>query len=213
MTGVWLRAVVAVALLLTWLVPGVRLSELPQERALAAAANELMCVSSVAAVVPAAWSGGAPERSSNATAARPTLADAAAPMQRAFDKQWQTDATRVGFVLVAALLLLGCAHRFAGVAALLVIAAATLYGWAYDPHADAYRLLLVTQSLSLWWHAISQWSWALQAERLVAPVTMWMALIGACWLLWRAESARPRVIDAAARRLHFRTWINRGRTT
>jgi hypothetical protein len=202
-----------VALLLTWLVPGVRLSVLPQERALAAAATELMCVSSRAAVVPAVWNDDAADALRPVSAVRPRLADAAAPMQRAFDKQWQTDATRVGFVAFAALVLLACARRFAGVAALLVIAAATLYGWAYDPHADAYRLLLVTQSLPLWWHAVSQWSWALQAERLMAPLTMWIALFGACWLLWRAESTRPRRIDAAARPLHFRNWINRGRTT
>jgi len=199
MRGVWLRVVVAVALLLTWLVPGVRLSVSPQERALAAAATELMCLSSRAATVPAAGlddSGSAP----GFTAVRATLFDAAAPMQRAFDKQWQTDATRVGFVVVAALGLLACARRFAGVAALLVIAAATLYWWAHDPHADAYRLLLVTQSLPLWWHAVSQWSWALQAERLVAPLTLWIALFGACWLLWRAESTRPRRAAQAPRR-------------
>lgn len=191
MPGIWLRAVVAAALLLTWLVPGVRLLVTPQERALAAAATELMCLSSRAAAVPAAWSEGT-GTTPGVTAVRATLFDAAAPMQRAFDKQWQTDATRVGFVVFAALVLLACARRFAGVAALLVIAAATLYWWAYDPHADAYRLLLVTQSLPLWWHAVSQWSWSLQAERLVAPLTLWIALLGACWLLWRAESTRPR---------------------
>ena len=183
---------VATALLLTWLVPGVRLSISPQERALAAASTELMCLSSRAAAVPAAWRDGAgvaPE----STTVRATLFDAAAPMQRGFDKQWQTDATRVGFVTFAALALLVCARRFAGVAALLVIAAATLYWWAYDPHADGYRLLLVTQSLPLWWHAVSQWSWTLQAERLVAPLTLWIAWFGACWLLWRAESTRPRL--------------------
>ena len=211
MTGMWLRTVVSVALLLTWLVPGVRLWDLPRDRALAAAATELMCVSSRAAVVPVVWSDDPAEPSRDASAMRPTLADAAAPLQRAFDRQWQTDATRVGFVLFAALLVLACARRYAGVAALLAIAAATLYGWAYDPHADAYRLLLATQSLSLWWHAVSQWSWALQVERLIAPITMWMALFGACWLLWRAESRRART-DAAAHSLPQRAWINRGRT-
>jgi hypothetical protein len=201
MPGVWLRAVVAVALLLTWLVPGVRLSVSPQERALVAASTELMCLSSVAAAVPAVWrddAGATP----GFTPARATLADAAAPMQRAFDRQWRTDATRVGFVVFAALALLACARRFAGVAALLVIAAATLYWWAYDPHADGYRLLLVTQSLPLWWHAVSQWSWSLQAERLVAPLTLWITLLGACWLLWRTESIRPRrSAQASAARL------------
>ena len=211
MPGVWLRAVVAAALLLTWLVPGVRLSVSPQERALAAASTELMCLSSRAAAVPAVWRDDA-GTASGFTAVRATLFDAAAPMQRAFDKQWQTDATRVGFVVFAALLLLACARRFAGVAALLVIAAATLYWWAYDPHADAYRLLLVTQSLPLWWHAVSQWSWALQAERLVAPLTLWIALLGACWLLWRAESTRPRR-TAQASTARFPTLITtRGRS-
>jgi hypothetical protein len=40
--------------------------------------------------------------------------------------------------------------------------------------------------------AVSSWSWALQAERLVAPLTVWIALLGACWLLLRAEGTRPR---------------------
>ncbi len=211
MPGVWLRVVVAVALLLTWLVPGVRLAVLPAERAQAAAATELMCVSSRATVLPAVW-----RDDTDVPLAfggiRPTLADAAAPMQRAFDKQWRTDATRVGFALVAALALLASARRFAGVAALLVIAAATLYGWAYEPHWDGYRLLAVTQSLPLWWHAVSQWSWALQAERLVAPLTMWIALLGACWLLWRAESARPHSTAARAHTLQLRTSMTRGST-
>lgn len=209
MPGVWLRAVVAVALLLTWLVPGVRLAVLPQERAQAAAATELMCLSSRAVAVPAAWTGDA-DFARRRSAGAPTLADAAAPMQRAFDKQWQTDATRVAFVVVAALALLASMRRFGGVAALLVIAAASLYVWAYEPHADGYRLLLVTQSVPLWWQAVSQWSWALQAERLVAPLTVWIALLGACWLLWRAESARPRNIASRTRTLRLRSLMTRG---
>ena len=122
-------------------------------------------------------------------------------MQRAFDKQWQTDLTRVLFVALAATVLLAGARRSGGVAPLLVIAAATLYLWAYEPHTDGYRLLWVTQSLPLWWQAVSQWSWALQAERLVAPLTVWIALLGALWLLLRAEGVRPQ--SAAPRRPIF----------
>jgi hypothetical protein len=210
MLGVWRRAVVALALLLTWLVPGVRLAVLPQERAQAAAATELMCLSSRAVAVPAAWTADADfERRRSAGA--PTLADAAAPMQRAFDKQGQTDATRVAFVVCALLALLASVRRFGGVAALLVIAAASLYLWAYEPDGDGYRLLLVTQSLPLWWHAVSQWTWALQVERLLAPLTAWIALLGACWLLWRAESARPRSVASPARSFRIRSLMTRGR--
>jgi hypothetical protein len=189
MPGAWFRAIVAAALLLTWLVPVARLAVLPQQRALERAATEPMCLSARAALVlPGADDFG----SSRALAQRPTLADVAAPMQRAFDKQWQTDLTRVLFVALAAAMLLFGARRFGGVAPLLVIAAASLYLWAYEPHWDAYRLLGVTQSPPLWWHAISQWGWALQAERLLAPLMVWVALLGACWLLLRMEGAWPR---------------------
>jgi hypothetical protein len=193
--GLWLRAIVAVALLLTWLVPAARLAVLPEQRALALAATERMCLSSRAAVVPAVWS-------ADAQAARPlqrpTLADVAAPMQRAFEKEWQTDLIRVGFAALAAAMLLLGARRIGGVAPLLVIAAATLYLWAYAPHWDSYRLLGVTQSAGLWWQAVSSWSWALQAERLLAPPAVWIALLGACWLLLRAEGARPRRVAPPA---------------
>jgi hypothetical protein len=212
MPGIWLRAAVAAALLLTWLVPGVRLAVLPEQRAQAAAANALMCLSPRAALQSVAWSSGDPGAAAQRISARPTLAEAAAPTQRAFERQWRTEATRVVFVVVAMLALLACRRRFAGVAALLVIAAASLYGWAHAPHADGYRLLLVTQSLPLWWHAVSQWSWALQVERLVAPPAMWMALCGACWLLWRAESVRPRSMAAPAHVVRLRTLMTRGRT-
>jgi hypothetical protein len=187
MENMALRAAVAVALLLTWLVPGIRLSVLPSDRALVAATTEVMCLSSRASVLPAAWQTSGPlARSSTA----PTLADLAAPMQRAFDKQWQTDAARIAFVVIAAAALL--AVRGGRVAApMLAIAAATLYLWAYEPHWDGYRLLLVTQSPALWWHAVSQWSWALQAERLLAPATVWFALLGAAWLLWRSRRPMP----------------------
>jgi hypothetical protein len=211
MPGIWLRAVVAAALLLTWLVPAMRLAVLPEQRAQAAAATELMCLAPRAALQSVAWSGDA-GTAAPFSAVRPTLAEAAAPTLRAFDRQWRTDATRVAFVAAAALALLACRRRFAGVAALLVIAAASLYGWAYEPHADGYRLLLVTQSASLWWHAVSQWSWALQVERLIAPLTMCIALCGACWLLWRAESVRPRNRVAPAHIPRFRTLMSRGRT-
>jgi hypothetical protein len=198
MPSIGLRAVVAIALLLTWLVPGVRLTTSPQERAVAAAATELMCLSSFASVVPASWPAeGRLARSVNG----PTLVDVAAPMQRAFDKQWQTDGARVAFVAFAALALLLGQRRFRGAAALPVIAAATLYWWAYQPHWDGYRLLLVTQSLPLWWNAVSQWSWSLQVERLIAPVTVWIALLGGCWVLWRSERVRPFRI---AKTLHSR---------
>lgn len=210
MPGVWLRAAVAMALLLTWLVPGVRLALLPQERAQAAAATELMCLSSRAVAVPAAWSDDA-DFALRRSAGAPTLADAAAPMQRAFDKQWQTDATRVAFAVFAALALLAGMRRFGGVAALLVIAAASLYLWTYEPDGGGYRLLLVTQSVPLWWQAVSQWSWALQAERLLAPLTAWMALFGACWLLWRAESAWPRSMESPARSFRIHSLMTRGR--
>src|SRR5687767_1163346 len=113
--GPWLRAIVAVALLLAWLVPAARLAVLPEQRAQALAATELMCLSSRAAVVPAVWRGDA---ESSRPIQRPTLADVAAPMQRAFDKEWQTDLTRVLFAaLAAAVLLLGA--RIGGVAPLL----------------------------------------------------------------------------------------------
>jgi hypothetical protein len=211
MSGVGLRAVVAVALLLTWLVPGVRLAVLPEERALAAAAYEQMCLSPRAAVQAAAWRGADPGAVQGLSAG-PTLAEAAAPTQRAFDRQWRTEATRVAFAAAAALALLAWRRRFGGVAALLGIAAASLYGWAYEPHADAYRLLLVTQSPALWWHAVSQWSWALQAERLLAPLTMWIAGAGACWLLWRAEGAQPRALSVPRRTPRFRILLSRGRS-
>jgi hypothetical protein len=180
---------VAMALLLTWLVPAARLAVLPQERAQALAATELMCLSSQATTVAALPSIGSGEASRPVQ--RPTLADVAAPMQRAFDKQWQTDLTRVLFAALAASVLLAGARRIGGVAPLLVIAAASLYLWAYEPHVDGYRLLWVTQSLPLWWQAVSQWSWALQAERLVAPLAVWIALLGALWLLLRTEGVRP----------------------
>jgi hypothetical protein len=185
----WFRTVVAMALLLTWLVPAARLAVLPHERAQALAATELMCLSSQATTVAALPRIGNDE--SSRPVQRPTLADVAAPMQRAFDKQWRTDLTRVLFAVLAASVLLAGARRIGGVAPLLVIAAATLYLWAYEPHADGYRLLWVTQSLPLWWQAVSQWSWALQAERLVAPLTVWIALLGALWLLLRTEGVRP----------------------
>ncbi|MCW5662180.1 MAG: hypothetical protein KIT60_31115 [Burkholderiaceae bacterium] len=187
--AVWLRAAVALALVLTWLVPAARLAELPQQRALALAATEPMCLSSRAALVSSLSSidGGVSRR-----LARPTLADVAAPMQRAFEREWRTDLTRVLFVALAAGVLLVGAHRTGGVAALLVIAAATLYLWVHEAHWDGYRLLWVAQSLPLWWHAVSQWGWALAAERLVAPVTVWLALLGGGWLLLRAEGVRPR---------------------
>jgi hypothetical protein len=191
----WLRVIVAVALLLTWLVPAARLAVLPEQRAQALAATELMCLSSRAAVLPAVWSGDA---ESSRPVQRPTLADVAAPMQHAFDKEWQTDLTRVGFAALAAALLLIGARRIGGVAPLLVIAAATLYLWAYEPHWDGYRLLWVTQSARLWWNAVSSWSWALQAERLLAPPAVWIALLGACWLLLRTEAARPRRVAPPA---------------
>jgi len=210
MPGVWFRAAVAMALLLTWLVPGMRLAVLPQERAQAAAATERMCLSSRAVAVPAAWSDDA-DFSLRRGAGAPTLADAAAPMQHAFDKQWQTDATRVAFVVLAAIGLLAGLQRFGGVAALLVIAAASLYLWAYEPDGDGYRLLLVTQSLPLWWQAVSQWSWALQAERLLAPFTAWISLFGACWLLWRAECTRTRSMTAPAPTFRLRSMTTRGR--
>jgi hypothetical protein len=136
------------------------------------------------------------------------LADVAAPMQRAFDKEWQTDLTRVLFVALAGGMLLIGARSIGGVAPLLVIAAASLYLWAYAPHWDAYRLLGVTQSPQLWWQAVTQWSWALKAERLVAPLTVWIALLGACWLLLRAESARPRRVEW---RPPFRSFLNKAR--
>jgi hypothetical protein len=97
------------------------------------------------------------------------------------------------------------------VAALLVIAAASLYLWTYEPDGDGYRLLLVTQSVPLWWQAVSQWSWALQAEHLLAPLTAWMALFGACWLLWRAESAWPRSMESPARSFRIHSLMTRGR--
>ncbi len=212
MPGIWLRAAVAAALLLTWLVPGIRLAVLPEQRAQAAAASALMCWSPRTALQSAAWPGDDAGTATQRFTAAPTLAEAAAPTQRAFDRQWRTEATRVAFVVAALLALLACRRRFAGVAALLVIAAASLYGWAHEPHADGYRLLLVTQSLPLWWHAVSQWSWALQVERLVAPLTMWLALCGACWLLWRAESVRPRRAAAPAHFLRLRTLMTRGRS-
>jgi len=196
----WLRAIVAVALLLTWLVPAARLAVPPEQRAQALAATELLCLSSRAAVLPAVWSGAA---ESSRPVQRPTLADVAAPMQHAFDKEWHTDFTRVGFVAFAAALLLLGARRTGGVAPLLVIAAATLYLWAYEPHWDGYRLLWVTQSARLWWQAVSSWSWALQAERLLAPPTVWIALLGACWLLLRAESVRPRRVAPPAHAFDF----------
>jgi hypothetical protein len=191
----WLRAIVALALALTWLVPAMRLAVLPEQRAQALAATELMCLSSRAAVLPAVWSGDA-ERSEPVQ--RPTLADVAAPMQRAFDKEWQTDLTRVGFAALAVALLLFGARRIGGVAPLLVIAAATLYLWAYEPHWDGYRLMWVTQSPRLWWQAVSSWSWGLQAERLLAPPAVWIALLGACWLLLRTEGAHPRRVAPPA---------------
>jgi hypothetical protein len=191
----WLRAIVVAALLLTWLVPAARLAVLPEQRAQALAATELLCLSSRAAVLPAVWSG---EAASSRPAQRPTLADVAAPMQRAFDKAWQTDLTRVLFVALAAAVLLFGARRIGSVAPLLVIAAATLYLWAYEPHWDGYRLLWVTQSARLWWQAVSSWSWALQAERLLAPLTVWIALLGACWLLLRTEGTRPRRVARPA---------------
>jgi len=207
MENMALRAAVVVALLLTWLVPGIRLSMLPQDRALAAATTELMCLSSRASVLPAAWPTSGPlARSSTA----PTLADVAAPMQRAFDKQWQTDAIRVAFVVVAAAALVAAGRRVV-VPLTLAIAAATLYLWAYEPHWDGYRLLLVTQSPALWWHAVSQWSWALQAERLLAPVTVWFALLGACWLLWRLRSSGPSRATPLARASNLRSFINKAR--
>ena len=206
MENMALRAAVVMALLLTWLVPGIRLSMLPQDRALAAATTELMCLSSRASVLPAAWPTSGPlARSSTA----PTLADVAAPMQRAFDKQWQTDAIRVAFVVVAAAALVAAGRRV--VPLTLAIAAATLYLWAYEPHWDGYRLLLVTQSPALWWHAVSQWSWALQAERLLAPVTVWFALLGACWLLWRLRSSGPSRATPLARASNLRSFINKAR--
>jgi hypothetical protein len=199
-SGPWLRAIVVAALLLAWLVPAARLAVLPEQRAQALAATELLCLSSRAAVLPAVWSGDA---ASSRPVQRPTLADVAAPMQRAFDKEWQTDLTRVLFVALAAAVLLFGARRSGGVAPLLVIAAATLYLWAYEPHWDAYRLLWVTQSASLWWQAVSSWSWALQAERLLAPPAVWIALLGACWLLLRAEGVRPRRVATPAQAFDF----------
>ena len=197
--GLWLRAIVAAALLLTWLVPAARLAVLPEQRAQALAATELMCLSSRAAVVPAEWTNNATDNADAArTIQRPTLADVAAPMQHAFDKEWQTDLTRVGFAALAAALLLFGARRIGGVSPLLVIAAATLYLWAYEPHWDGYRLMWVTQSARLWWNAVSSWSWALQAERLLAPPAVWIALLGACWLLLRTEGARPRRVAPPA---------------
>jgi hypothetical protein len=206
-SGVWLRAVVAAALLLTWLVPAARLAVLPHQRAQALAATEVMCLSSRAATLQSISS--ADDRGASSAVQRPTLADVAAPMQRAFDKEWQTDLTRVLFVALAAAVLFVGARRMGGVAPLLVIAAAILYLWAYEPHWDGYRLLGVTQSLPLWWHAVSQWDWALQAERLVAPLTVWIALLGACWLLLRAEGALPRRTEP----LHpnFRSFVTKAR--
>jgi hypothetical protein len=202
--GLWPRLLVAAALLLTWLVPGVRLTDLPEARAQAAAANELMCLSSRAATLQQA----APLDDVNTLrpVQRPTLADVAAPMQRAFDRQWRTDVTRVAFVALAALVLLAAPRRFGGAGPLLVIAAASLYLWAYEPHWDGYRLLWVTQSLALWWHAVSQWSWALQAERLLAPPAVWATLFGACWLLVRAEASRPRRAAPPAQRAPMRSF-------
>jgi hypothetical protein len=184
----WLRAVVAAALLLAWLVPAARLAVLPQQRALEAAATEPMCLSARAAVVGAL----SPADAALRATPLPTLADVAAPMQRAFDKQWQTDLTRVLFVALAAAVLAFGARRVGAIAPLLVIAAAILYLWAYEPHWDAYRLLGVTQSPRLWWQAVSQWSWALQAERLAAPLAVWIALLGAGWLLLRGEVVPAR---------------------
>jgi hypothetical protein len=183
--AVWLRAAVAIALMLTWLAPAARLAELPQQRALALAASEPMCLSSRAALVSSI--DGSLSRPSGA----PTLADVAAPMQRAFEREWRTDLTRVSFAALATIALLAGASRIGSVAALPVIAAATLYLWTHQPHWDGYRLLWVTQSVPLWWHAVSQWGWALQAERLMAPPAVWAALLGACWLLLRREGARP----------------------
>jgi len=208
MPGVWLRSIVAAALLLAWLVPAVRLAVLPQERAFALAATDLMCLSSRAAVLPPSWGDNS---GTSRVAQRPTLVDVAAPMQRAFDKEWQTDLIRVLFVAVAATALLAGARRVGGVAPLLVIAAATLYLWAYEPHWDAFRLLGVTQSLPLWWHAVSQWGWSLQAERLVAPLTVWIALLGGCWLLLRAEGARPRRVPAQSIQAPLRSLVTKAR--
>ena len=74
-----------------------------------------------------------------------------------------------------------------------------------------FRLLGVTQSLPLWWHAVSQWGWSLQAERLVAPLTVWIALLGGCWLLLRAEGVRPRRVPAQSIQAPLRSLVTKAR--
>ena len=113
--------------------------------------------------------------------ARQTLVDMADLFKPAMARQWRAELARAVLVIASVALLIA-GWRFAPP---FVIAAAILYLLTYPMQWDGYRLLVVTESPRLWWTAIRQWSLSLWSERLIAPPSVWLSLIGACWLLLR----------------------------
>jgi hypothetical protein len=176
------RSLVAAALLFTWLLPITRLSVLPQQRA-----EEL----AIDTICRARWDSaplrnGIPDAASTVLpttlAGDPRIADIAKLFEPAMARAWRTELAQAAFaVLALAALLAG--WRWAPA---LAIAAAILYLQQHALDWDGYRLLAVTESVRLWWVAIRQWSAALWAERLIAPVTVWAALLGSCCMSLRA---------------------------
>src|SRR5262245_42812054 len=120
MAGIVVRAVVAAALLITWLLPSARLSVLPRERALALAADAV-CWAEGSAVLASLRTTGAADTATRAP--DPRLAEMATLFEPATTRQWAVELARVAFAALAVGLLLS-RWRFAPA---LVIAAAILY--------------------------------------------------------------------------------------
>lgn len=182
------RALAAFALLLVWALPASQLAVLPPERALAVAEAGICRAGQRTLVLPQAWS---PALSPVNSARAPTDAeterrriDSAAPFEPATTRQWLTEALHLLLVATA----VGALVAGWRLAPLWVIAAVAVYVDVHEPRADAYRLLWVLESPRLWWHAVSQWSLSLWAERLVAPAMAGLSLLGAVAMLLHASA-------------------------
>ena len=193
MVGRLARGLIAAGLLLAWSLPLARLGELPRERAEALAADAI-CRARGPGFQVAAFQAGSAAAALAATSSGQTLADMADLFRPAMARQWRAELARAVLVIVSAALLVA-GWRFAPP---FVIAAAILYLLTYPVQWDGYRLLIVTESPRLWWTAIRHWSPSLWSERLIAPLSIWLSLLGACWLVLRNVTTAHRPTLAVA---------------